>query len=75
MSDARDTPAMEAAEPMSEEELVGFLERDQLVADRSRPVPRVHLGPRAAAGLWILRVFALIVTGLVVYTFVSQLTG
>ncbi len=56
-----------------EEELVMYLERDQLVADRSRPVPRARLGRRAAAGLWALRVFALVLSAMVIYTFVTQL--
>jgi hypothetical protein len=50
-----------------------FLERDQLVADTSQPVPRAHLGPRASAALWGLRVFVLLVSFMVIYTFVRQL--
>jgi 4-hydroxybenzoate polyprenyltransferase len=56
-----------------QEEFVMFLERDQLVADTSRPLPRARLSRRAAAGLWVLRVFAIVVSAMVVYTFVSQL--
>lgn len=54
-------------------ELIMFLERDQLVADTSRPVPRAHLGPRASAALWGLRVFVLVVSFMVIYAFVRQL--
>ena len=59
---------------MTEEELVMFLERDQLSADTSRPVPRAQLGPRASVALWALRAFALIVSFMVVYAFVHQLS-
>jgi hypothetical protein len=55
------------------EELVMFLERDQLVSDTSRPVPRARLSRRATIGLWALRVFAIVVSAMVVFTFVSQL--
>ncbi len=50
------------------------LERDQYVAQTSQPVPRVHLGPRAGAALWVLRVFAIVMGLMVIYTFVSQLS-
>ncbi|MFZ0974819.1 MAG: hypothetical protein WAN22_21500 [Solirubrobacteraceae bacterium] len=50
-----------------------YLERDQLVADRSRPVARAQLGPRARAGLWALRVLVVVMAILVVYTFIAQL--
>jgi hypothetical protein len=52
-----------------------FLEPDQLVVDKSRPVPRAQLSERANAGLWALRVFVLVVSAMVIYTFVSQLTS
>jgi hypothetical protein len=55
------------------EELVRFLERDQLASDRSRAVPRAQLSARATAGLWALRIFGLIVGAMVIYTFFSQL--
>ncbi len=58
-----------------DEELVDYLERDQLVADKRRPVSRARLSPPQAAGLWALRVFSLVVGALVVYTFVAQLNG
>jgi hypothetical protein len=57
------------------QELIAYLESDQLVAERARPVGRAHLGRRARAGLWALRVFALITSAMVIYTFVSQLAG
>ena len=55
------------------DELVMFLERDQLVRDKSLPVPRATLSPRATAGLWALRLFGVIVGAMVIYTFFSQL--
>jgi len=63
-------------EPAGEEEpLVAFLEPDQLVADKSRPVPRAPLSARASLALWALRVFVIIVSAMVIYTFFSQLGG
>ncbi len=50
-----------------------FLEREQLVSDRSIAVPPAQLTRRARAGLWLLRIFALIVSFMVIYTFVAQL--
>jgi hypothetical protein len=55
------------------EKLVMFLEPDQLVADKSRPVRRAELSRRAKVALWTLRVFVLIVSAMVIYTFVAQL--
>jgi hypothetical protein len=49
------------------------LERGQLVTEASRPVPRAALSAPAAAGLWALRVFAVLVSLMVIYTFISQL--
>jgi hypothetical protein len=54
-------------------ELIAYLESDQLVAERSRPVTRAPLSPRAKAGMWALRVFAIVVSAMVIYTFVAQL--
>lgn len=50
-----------------------FLERDQLVADTSRPVARARLGTPALFALWGLRVFVVVVSAMVIYTFVAQL--
>ena len=61
---------MTAAE---QQELVMFLERDQLVVDTSQPVERLRLSPRMSTALWALRVFVLVVSAMVIYTFVSQL--
>ena len=55
------------------EEMVMYLERDQLVADKTRPVPRARLSRRVSAALWAFRVFVVVMSAMVVYTFVSQL--
>jgi hypothetical protein len=60
-------------EPTDHEELIMFLERDQLVADTSRPVPPAHLSTRVKAALWALRVFVILVSCMVLYTFVHEL--
>jgi hypothetical protein len=56
-----------------EDELIMHLERDQFVAETSRAIPRAALSTRAIAGLWALRVFVVLVSLMVVYTFVDQL--
>lgn len=60
-------------EPTDHEELIMFLERDQLVADTSRPVSPAHLSARAKAALWVLRAFVILVSLMVLYTFAHQL--
>jgi hypothetical protein len=62
-------------EPPDDQELVMFLEPDQLVADKTRPVRRAELSPRATAALWGLRVFVILISAMVIYTFVSQLAS
>jgi len=56
-----------------EDELIHHLERDQLVAATSLPVEQAALSPRARAALWALRVFVVLVSLMVVYTFFDQL--
>jgi hypothetical protein len=56
-----------------DEPLIEFLERDQLVADTSRPVPRLQLSARASAALWILRIVFLLLGAMVIYTFIAGL--
>ncbi len=55
------------------EEMIEFLERDQLVADRQRPLAPATLGPASHAALWALRIFVLVVGAMVIYTFFAQL--
>jgi hypothetical protein len=57
----------------SADEQAMHLDRGQLVAETSRPVPRAALSARAAAGLWALRVFAVLVSLMIIYTFIDQL--
>jgi hypothetical protein len=68
-SDQPQTPANE-----QEEDLVDFLEPDQLAVDRSRPVPRYQLTPQTSFWLWVLRVFVVVVSAMVIYTFFAQLS-
>ncbi len=73
---ARGAPIEEAdLQPQErfEDQLIMHLERDQFVAETSRPVPRAELSARAIAGLWALRVFVVLVSLMVIYTFVYQL--
>ncbi len=56
-----------------EDELIMHLERDQFVAETSRPVPRAVLSAGATAGLWALRVFVVLVSIMVIYTFIVDL--
>ncbi len=75
------TPAKQAGTPAKQERqhddagLVSYLEHDQFVADTERPVPRTQLSTRAAAALWALRIFVIVVGAMVVYSFFSQLGG
>jgi hypothetical protein len=77
MNDANESPAIreQDLQPQErfEDELIMHLERDQFVAETSRPVPRAALGARATAALWALRVFVVLVGLMVVYTFLAQL--
>jgi hypothetical protein len=57
-----------------DEELVMYLERDQLVAETSRPVARAKLSSRTVAALWVLRVFVVLVSLMVIYTFAERLS-
>jgi len=56
-----------------EDELIMHLERDQFVVETSRPVPRAALSRHATAGLWVLRIFVVLVSLMVIYTFIDQL--
>ena len=56
-----------------DDELVMDLERDQFVSETSRPVPPSLLSRRTILALWALRVFVVIVSLMVIYTFFYQL--
>lgn len=60
-------------EAQPEEGLINHLERDQLVSETFRPVPPAKLGQRTVIGLWVLRVFVVLVSAMVVYTFIARL--
>ncbi len=64
---------MAQAQERSRDDIMAFLEADQLVADTARPVTRASLGRRTRTALWALRVFVILVTLMVVYAFVTQL--
>jgi hypothetical protein len=57
----------------AQDELIEELERDQFVAETSRPLGRARLGRYAAAMLWTLRVVVLVVGAMVIYVFIDQL--
>lgn len=61
------------AEERAEDQLIMHLERDQFVAETARPVPRAPLSSATVAGLWALRVFVVLVSAMVIYTFVVNL--
>jgi hypothetical protein len=66
----------ELAPPQREDtrdEIIMDLERDQFVAETSRPVAQAPLSAPAIAALWALRVFVIVVSVMVVYTFIDQL--
>lgn len=65
--------APQALWPAHREELIMHLERDQLVAETSRPLPPARLGRFTTAALWTLRTFVLLVGLMVIYTFALQL--
>jgi len=77
MNDARPgsgVPEQDRQPPQRfQDEQVMHLDRGQLVAETSRPVPRAALSARAATGLWALRVVAVLVSLMVIYTFIDQL--
>ena len=70
---ARPAGAADHGRDEHEEELIMHLERDQLVAETLRPVSRAHIGRRALIGLWALRVFVVLVSLMVIYTFIARL--
>jgi hypothetical protein len=56
------------------QELIEYLEPDQLVAETFRPVTRAALSRNVALGLWGLRVFVVLVSLMVIYTFIASLS-
>ena len=67
------TDAERRRRAQSEDALIMDLEPDQFVVETSRPVSLAVLSARAKAGLWALRVFVVLVSLMVIYTFFHQL--
>ena len=66
-------PGLPLTRLLDEQELIMHLEPDQFVAETSRAVPRARLRRRSVFALWALRVFAVVVSAMVIYTFIQQL--
>jgi hypothetical protein len=66
-------PEQDLPQERFRDEPVMYLQRDQFVAETSRPLPRAALSARCATGLWGLRVFVVLVSLMVIYTFIDQL--
>jgi hypothetical protein len=73
MRDARQTRLDRLSHGHPDDELIYALEPDQVVAAASRPLPRYRLSRAGNVALWLLRVFMLLITALVVYTFIVAL--
>ena len=69
-----DDPALRG-EGHADHALIDGLEPDQVVAATSRPFGRYRPGRALNAALWAVRVFVLLIAGMVVYTFVVSLPG
>jgi len=73
MRDARQTQLEKLSHGHPDDELIQALEPDQIVAVASRPLPRYQLSSAGNVALWLLRIFVLLITALVVYTFIIAL--
>jgi hypothetical protein len=73
MRDARQTQLEKLSHGHPDDELIHALEPDQVVAVASRPLPRYQLSSADNVALWLLRIFVLLITALVVYTFIIAL--
>ncbi len=69
-----DESEMPLARLLDEQELIMHLEPDQLVAETLRPVPRAKLGAGTIRWLWALRIFVVIASAMVIYTFIQQVS-
>ncbi len=59
---------------LDEQEMIMHLEPDQLVQETMRPLPRAQISARAVRGLWALRIFAIVASAMVIYTFIEQVS-
>ena len=75
MHDTPTNPPTANPSPQTErdQELVMFLERDQLMADTTVPLPRAPLSKRANTALCALRIFIILISIIVIYTFAAKL--
>ncbi len=56
-----------------EHELIEGLEPDQVVSVASRRLPRYTMTRRVKIALWAMRIFSVLITAMVVFTFVVGL--
>jgi hypothetical protein len=61
------------AKTAHDQEVIMHLERDQLVAETFRPVARARLSRPVMLSLWALRIFAVLLAVMVIYTFLARL--
>jgi hypothetical protein len=73
MQDPGQTRLHKLSQGHPDDELIRALEPDQIVAEASRPLPRYRLSRAGNIALWLLRVFVLLITAIVVYTFIIAL--
>jgi hypothetical protein len=57
----------------ADELLPSHLEVDQVSEVAESPVPPASLSPHAIAALWALRVAVVVLSAMVIYTFIAQL--
>ena len=69
----RTTERSKLAHGHPDHELIHALEPDQTVTAASQPLPRYRLSRAGNLALWLLRMFILLITVTVVYTFVAGL--
>lgn len=73
MRDAKHTQPEKLSHGHPDDELIHALEPDQIVAVASRPLSRYQMSSAGNVALWLLRVFVLLITALVVYTYIIAL--
>jgi hypothetical protein len=56
-----------------EDELAAHLDHDQFVSETSRAVPKAPHSARVTYALWALRIFVILLSLMVIYTFIEQL--
>lgn len=67
--------AIHQPEGHPDSELIDGLEPDQLVVASSQPLPLLRLSRTWKVFLWVLRIFVLLISALVIYVFVVGLRG